>query len=167
MAKIVSEVHHYMAHFFSQTDKDVTKKRCKSKNWSLRLCSLLAQQHSGSAAQTSSVVCMKKKPCRRRVLMCLPYFLQLSQDFFWPRIMAQKLVNLSPVRKHGVILLLTYPFPSACFYYILVLGDYFACLTDSWDSIQKAFLYFYIPALVQIYMKKIQIEVDSNKAGIS
>ena len=157
MAKIVSEIHHYMAHFFSQTDKDVTKKKMQIRKLvqdssNLQCASLVSS--SGSAAQTSSVVCMKKKPCRGRVLMCLPYFLQLSQDFFWPRIMAQQLVNLSPVRKHGVILLLTYPFPSACFYYILVLGDYFACLTDSWDSIQKAFLYLYIPALVQIYLKK-------------
>ena len=31
MAKIVSEVHHYMAHFFSQTDKDVTKKNANPK----------------------------------------------------------------------------------------------------------------------------------------
>ena len=31
MAKIVSEVHHYMAHFFSQTDKDVTKKDANPK----------------------------------------------------------------------------------------------------------------------------------------
>ena len=31
MAKIVSEIHHYMAHFFSQTDKDVTKKDANPK----------------------------------------------------------------------------------------------------------------------------------------
>ena len=31
MAKIVSEVYHYMAHFFSQTDKDVTKKDANPK----------------------------------------------------------------------------------------------------------------------------------------
>ena len=73
MAKIVSEVNHQMARFFSETDKDISKKDANSKI-GLQLCSVLPPQWQRTA---SSVVCMKKP--RRRVLMCLlPYFLSLS-----------------------------------------------------------------------------------------
>ena len=84
MAKIVSEVNHQMARFFSETDKDISKKDANSKI-GLQLCSA-----SPAVAAHSVISCLHEETSSSRFDVSPPLLLVVVLGLFfgpelWPR----------------------------------------------------------------------------------